>query len=171
MRQMADERRIREFLARLGDAARSPVRAYLVGGATAVLRGWRVATVDVDLTLEPEPREVYEAIPRLKQALDLSVEFASPAHFVPELPGWRDRSLYVGTWGKLTVYHYDPYGQALAKVERGHEQDRADVRHLIDTGLVDPGRLRDLFERAAHELVKYPAVDERTLRQRLRDLA
>ena len=115
-------------------------------------------------------REVYEAIPRLEQALDLNVEFASPAHFVPELPGWRDRSLYVGTWGKLVVYHYDPYGQALAKIERAHEQDRADVRRWIDSGLVDPDVLRQLFERAATDLVKYPAIDEVTLRARLREL-
>lgn len=170
MRQMADEARIREFLARLGEAARTPVRAYLVGGATAVLQGWRPSTIDVDLTLDPEAREVYEAIPRLKESLDLNVEFASPAHFVPELPGWRDRCLYVGTWGKLVVYHYDPYGQALAKVERGHEQDRADVRRLIDGGLVEPQVLRELFDRAAPDLVKYPAVDEARLRQRLREL-
>lgn len=169
MRSMADEPRIREFLARLGQAARTPVRAYLVGGATAVLQGWRPSTIDVDLTLEPETREVYEAIPHLKQVLDLNVEFVSPAHFVPELPGWRDRCVYVGTWGKLTVYHYDLYGQVLAKVERGHEQDRADVRHLIDAG-VDPNVLRELFERAAGELVKYPAIDPATLRAKLRAL-
>jgi hypothetical protein len=169
MRQKADERRIRELLARLGQAARSPVQAYLVGGATAVLHGWRPSTIDVDLTLEPESREVYEAIPRLKDQLDLNIEFASPAHFVPELPGWRDRCLYIGRWGNLTAWHYDPYGQALAKIERSHEQDRADVRQLIDTGLVDPELLLQLFEAAAPDLVKYPAIDPETLRARLQE--
>ncbi|MEQ1567250.1 MAG: DUF6036 family nucleotidyltransferase [Myxococcota bacterium] len=170
MRQKADQQRIRELMSRLGEAARTPSRVYLVGGATAVLQGWRPSTIDVDLTFDPESREIYEAIPRLKVQLDLNIEFASPAHFVPELPGWRDRCLYVGTWGKLTVLHYDPYGQALAKIERSHEQDRADVRHLIDSGLVEPQRLRDLFEQAAPDLVKYPAVDPETLRARLREV-
>jgi hypothetical protein len=36
----------------------------------------------------------------------------------------------------IEFVHYDPYGQALAKIERSHEQDRSDVRHLIDV----PGR-------------------------------
>lgn len=171
MRRHADEARIREFLARLGGAARLPVRAYLVGGATAVLQGWRPSTIDVDLTLEPEAREVYEAIPRLKEELDLNVELASPAHFVPELPGWRDRGLFVGTFGRLSAVHYDPYGQVLAKLERGHAQDVADVRAFVDAGLVEPARLRELFERVAGELVRYPAVDPATLRTRVERLS
>lgn len=171
MRSPADEPRIRSLLAELGRAAKSPVRAYLVGGATAVLQGWRPSTTDVDLTFEPESREVYEAIPRLKTALDVNVELASPAHFVPELPGWRDRCRHVGTWGSLVVFHYDPYGQVLAKLERGHEQDRLDVRHFVDSGLVDPARLRELFARAAPDLVRYPAVDEATLRARVEALS
>ena len=66
MRQKADEHRIRELLTRLGQAARTPARAYLVGGATAVLRGWRASTIDVDLTLDPESRELYEATLRAR---------------------------------------------------------------------------------------------------------
>ena len=170
MRQLADEHRIREFLRWLGDSARAPVHAYLVGGATAVLHGWRPSTIDVDLTLDPESREVYEAIPRLKEALDLNVEFASPAHFVPELPGWRERCVFIGTFGRLIASHYDPYGQVLAKVERGHAQDTADVRSFLDAGLVDPARLRELFDKVAADLVRYPAVDPATLRARLEEL-
>jgi hypothetical protein len=75
--------------------------------------------------------------------------------------------LFIGTFGNLTAWHYDPYGQALAKIERSHEQDRSDVRHLIDSGLVDPKLLSELFESAAGDLVKYPAVDPETLRARL----
>ena len=169
MRQNADEMRIHELLSRLGQAAKTSTRLYLVGGATAVLHGWRASTIDVDLTLEPESREVYEAIPKLKIALDLNIELASPAHFVPELPGWRDRCLYIGTFGKLVAYHYDPYGQALAKIERSHEQDRADIRSLIGSGLVEPKKLLELFERASADLVKYPAIDEASLRARLQE--
>ena len=33
----------------LAEAARRPLQVYLVGGATAVLEGWREATIDVDL--------------------------------------------------------------------------------------------------------------------------
>jgi len=35
---------------------------YLVGGASAVIIGWRDSTTDVDLKLDPEPDGVFEAI-------------------------------------------------------------------------------------------------------------
>ncbi|WP_419949778.1 hypothetical protein [Candidatus Palauibacter sp.] len=53
---------VRRLMRRLGGAARSPGRIYLVGGSSAVLVGWRETTVDVDLKLDPEPAGVFEAI-------------------------------------------------------------------------------------------------------------
>jgi hypothetical protein len=41
---------------------------------------------------------------------------------------------------------------------------------MIDNGLVDPEVLRGLFERASPDPVKYPAIDEATLRARLQEL-
>ena len=38
----------------LGKIAREPTSVYLTGGATAVLKGWRGTTIDVDLRLEPD---------------------------------------------------------------------------------------------------------------------
>jgi hypothetical protein len=37
----------------MASEAREPGRIYLTGGASAVLRGWRDSTVDVDLTIMP----------------------------------------------------------------------------------------------------------------------
>ena len=71
----------------LGAAAQGDARAYFTGGVSAVLMGWREATIDVDLTLVPERDEVLRSIPALKEELELSVELASPAHFLPELNG------------------------------------------------------------------------------------
>lgn len=75
-----------------GAAAGHPTRLYLVGGATAILEGWRESTVDVDIHLVPEDDALFRAIPRLKEELEINVELASPAHFIPELPGWKTRS-------------------------------------------------------------------------------
>jgi len=58
----------------------------------------------------------------------------SPAHFIPELPGWRERCLPIERVGRVSFYHYDPYAQAPAKIERGHAKDLADVAQLIDRG-------------------------------------
>jgi hypothetical protein len=32
------------------------------------------------------------------------------------------------------VHHFDPYSQALSKVERGFEQDLEDVRQMLERG-------------------------------------
>ena len=41
-------------LAALSEAARREGECYLTGRATAVLLGWRAATIDVDIALELE---------------------------------------------------------------------------------------------------------------------
>ena len=50
MRRPVDAARVREFLRALGAEAREETHLYLTGGATAVLLGWRVTTVDLDIT-------------------------------------------------------------------------------------------------------------------------
>jgi hypothetical protein len=167
VRRDLDRERLLEFLAALGRVAREPATVYLTGGATAVLHGWRNATVDVDLKLEPESDTLLRALPRLKEELQLNVELASPDGFVPELAGWRERSPFVAQQGRLTVRHYDLYSQALAKIERGHARDLLDVREMLARGLVDAARLRVLFAEMEPSFYKYPAVDPPTFRRAL----
>lgn len=57
----------------------------ILGGATALLAGWRTATVDLDLKLDPEPEGAFAAIAQIKEELGVNVELASPAEFLPEL--------------------------------------------------------------------------------------
>lgn len=170
MRPLVDERRLHEFLTRLGQLARGPGRIYLTGGATALAFKWRAATVDIDLRLDPEPEGAFEAIARLKDELGVNVELASPADFLPELPGWRERSLFIGRFGEIDAFHYDPYAQALAKIERAHERDLADVRAMLADGLVEPARLRELFAAIRPGLVRFPAVEPEVLEARVEEL-
>src|SRR5947209_11049266 len=148
MRPPVNESRIRALAVELGRVARQPVRIYLTGGSTAVLEGWREATVDVDLRFEPEADELLRALPALKESLGVNVELASPPDFIPELPGWRERSPHVFSVGRLDVHHFDPYSQALSKVERGFEHDLADVHTMIARGRVNPERLREIDDRS-----------------------
>jgi hypothetical protein len=149
----------------VGAETRHDVRVYLTGGATAVLIGWRATTVDVDIKMVPERDEVLRAIPRLKEDLEINVELASPGDFIPELPGWQDRSLFVSAEGRAFFHHYDLYAQALAKLERSHAQDLDDVREMIARGLVQPARMLELFERIEAGLYRFPAVDPRAFRR------
>ncbi len=165
MRATLDLPRLQTFLGELSRAAGVATRLYLTGGASQLLLGLRDSTVDVDLTLEPESDELLRAMAALKETLNLNVEIVSPAHFVPALPGWRDRSPFAMQIGKLAVHHFDPYTQALSKLERGHVRDLQDIESLIGKGLVDPARLRALFAEVQSELFRYPAIDPRSLHQ------
>jgi len=132
---------------------------YLAGGASAVLLDWRDSTVDIDLKIIPDDGRVFDAIPRIKQQLNISIELASPVDFIPELPGWRDRSPFIAREALLSFHHYDFYSQCLAKIERALKKDLFDAQKMIDAGLVDPARLRELFDAIEPDLKRYPAIE------------
>ena len=119
----------------------------------------------MDLKLLPEQDALLRAIPALKESLELNVELASPVDFIPVPPGWEDRSPFIDRLGRVSFHHFDLYAQALAKVERGHAQDVADVREMLRRGLVDPGRAREYFRRIEPELYRYPAIDPPAFRR------
>ena len=153
----------------LGQKAREPGRVYLVGGASAVLLDWRATTVDIDLELDPALDALLKDIPALKESLQVNVELASPGHFIPPLPGWRGRSPFIVREGVVDFHHYDFYAQALAKIERGHARDHDDVVKMIETGLVQPSRLLELFATIEPELYRYPAIDPASFRRAVAD--
>jgi hypothetical protein len=106
-------------------------------------------------------------IPELKEELELNIELACPAHFIPELPGWEGRSEFITQEGFLRFYHYDFYAQALAKIERAHQQETTDVKGLLNRGLIVPARLREFFEQIVPNLYRFPAVDPKSFRNAL----
>src|SRR6204780_5789763 len=113
MRARVVAHRMRALARELGRSARGPVRIYLTGGSTAVLEGWRDATIDVDLRFEPEADELLRELPALKERLGVNIELASPPDFIPELPGWREASPLVFQEGRVEVHNFDFYSQAL----------------------------------------------------------
>jgi hypothetical protein len=167
VRQPVDRERIEAFARALGREARRDTKLYLTGGATAVLHGWRAATLDIDVRFEPEADELLLALARLKDELDLNVELASPPDFIPELPGWRERSPFVLREGRIDVHNFDFYSQALSKIERGFEQDLQDVAAMLRDELVERERVRDLFAEIEPALFRYPAIDPRSFRAKV----
>ncbi len=168
MRSPADPEKIRQLIRELGRRARGPGRIYLTGGASALLEGWRDATVDVDLKLDPEPRGIFEAIARLKTELDLNIELASPDQFLPSPPDWRERSTFIARHGEVEFFHYDFRAQALSKLARGFERDLADVRAMLERGLVSKPELADALEQIRPGLVRYPALNAEAFVRRVR---
>lgn len=164
MRADASAERIRQLLAALGQRARPGARAYLAGGASAVLCGWRSSTRDVDMTLEGDVDSVLRAIAELKDQLDINVELAGPQDFLPAPPDWREHSVSIGNFGELSVFHTDFALQALAKLQRGFDQDLEDVREMTARGLTSAQQLRATFAAIEDQLYRAPTVDRERLR-------
>lgn len=160
MRLDADKAKLAAFMEALGKRVGGAGTVYLTGGATALLFGWREKTIDIDIKAEPEPPGFFEAIAELKDTLDTNVELASPDLFIPEVPGWRDRSQLIQRSGQVDFRHFDFYSQVLAKLERGHERDMNDVFEFKKQRLVDPKKLLELFTQIRPQLKKFPAIDE-----------
>lgn len=167
MRAETSRGKIERLMVELGRAVRSSGRVYFTGGVSAVLLGWRETTLDVDLKADPEPEGFFEALPRLKDAVDINIELAAPDDFIPALPGWHDRSQFIAQHGLLEFYHYDFYSQALSKIERYHTRDESDVAQMLNTGLVERSRLLELFHEIEPKLIRFPAIDAPALRQRV----
>ena len=104
------------------------------------------------------------------QRLQVNVELASPLDFLPPLPRWQERSRFRLRAGNLEVFDFDPYSQALAKLERGFELDLDDVSKMVQAGHVESGKLLELLDEIEGDLFRFPAVDPRQLRRAVEDL-
>ena len=164
MRLESEKSKIESFMVAMGKQVRGKGRIYLTGGATAVLHGWRNMTIDIDIKPEPESAGLFEAIALSKDEPDVNVELASPDQLIPALPGWRERSLFIAIHGLIEFLHYDPYGQALAKLQRGHERDLRDIQCFLRDGLIQKDRLRELFHLIEPQLIRHPAIDRAAFR-------
>jgi hypothetical protein len=169
MRAETNRERVLKLMAAQGAAVSTPGRVYFTGGVSAVLFGWRDTTVDVNLKADPEPAGFFEAMPKLKDTMDINIELACPTDFIPEVPGWRERSLFIAHHGRLDFYHFDFYSQALAKIERFHPRDRHDVAHMIESGQVIRDRLMGFFVMIQPALIRYPAIDPAGFEARVRE--
>ena len=170
MREVADAERIRRFMQVFGAVADVATRVYFTGGATAVLLGWRTSTIDVDIKVEPDTDAMFRAIPHIKESLHLNVELASPVDFIPVKEGWQDRSPFVAQEGRASFHHFDPYAQALAKVERGHQQDLQDVREMLSRCLIDAQGAWREFASIEPQLYRYPALDPASFRRAIEEM-
>ena len=167
MRANVDAQKLKRLMQILGKEAQGSGCIYFTGGASALLVGWRNSTVDVDLRLDPEPPGIFQAIAKLKQELNINIELASPQDFLPPLPGWRDRSVFIGKQGQISFYHYDFTAQALSKLSRGFDRDIKDIEAMYEHELFSLSELLDCFEAIVPELIRFPSLNSDMLRSRV----
>jgi hypothetical protein len=167
MRPNVDPQKLEQLMQALGKEADGSGRIYFAGGASALLIGWRNSTVDIDIRLDPEPPGIFQAIEKIKRTLNINIELASPQDFLPPLPGWRDRSVFIGTRGQISFYHYDFTAQALSKLSRGYERDLSDIQAMYEQNLFSLDELQRCFEVIVPELIRFPSLDPEQLRNRV----
>lgn len=169
MRPDVDHKKIEQLMNVLGREARGSGSVYFTGGASALLVGWRSATVDIDIRLDPEPSGIFQAIAKIKRELNVNIELASPQDFLPPLPGWRDRSVFIARKGPISFYHYDFTAQALSKLSRGYGRDIDDVLAMYKQNLFSLQKLRESFEAIEPELIRFPSLDPDDIRRKIED--
>ena len=160
MRKKVTKKELSKFMKLLAASARSFGRIYFTGGSTALLYDFREQTIDIDIKLDPEPEGVFEAIAKIKKQLNINVELASPDNFIPVSKDWHLRSNLIEKGKFVEFYHYDFYSQALAKIERGHEQDISDVTNFVEKNLIDLEKLSEEFDIIKKSIVRYPALNQ-----------
>jgi hypothetical protein len=167
MRANVDAQKLERLMQILGKEAQGSGCIYFTGGASALLIGWRNSTVDVDLRLDPEPPGIFQAIVKLKQDLNINIELASPQDFLPPIPGWRDRSVFIRKRGQISFYHYDFTAQALAKLSRGFDRDLKDVEAMYEQKLFSLNELQNALEAIEPKLIRFPSLNPDILKSRV----
>ncbi len=157
-REEVDRQRIELFLEAMGQRFRRPGRIYLVGGTTLVWEGLRLQTIDIDIAYDlaiEDAAEFVRVVQGLKRELSINVEEASPGDFIPLPGGYRERSRFIGRYGALEVFHFDPYSMALSKIERGRDEDLSDVVLLLKSGHIHMSQLTAYFEEILPQVETY----------------
>lgn len=171
-RRDATRPEIAAFLRELGRRFRGSGALYLVGGSILVYQGYRPRTADIDYRVELTSGDdglFIQALRATQRAVNLNVEAASPADFIPLPRGWKDRSPFLIQEGGLVVYAFDPLSTALAKIERGQERDIDDVLALCRTGAVGVDEIMAGFEEIAPriETEALPRIREDDFRRKV----
>lgn len=160
MRSHVGQREIEQFLVQVG-RTREPGRLSLTGGAALVHRGIRPGqTLYIDIHISIDLADLTNQIARLKQTMNINVEFASPGDFLPLPTQWEARSAFIQRYNHVDVFYFDWYSIALSKTQRASRQDAIDVQLLVRQGFVDVAVL-DVLCQDVVQKIGTPPYDKR----------
>ena len=156
MRPRVGQQEIEQFLIQVG-RTHQPGRLYLVGGAALVHRGIRPGqTLDIDIQVTVDPANLTAQIGQLKQRLNMNIEFASPADFMPLPAHCETRSQFIRRYGQVDAFSFDWYSIALSKMQRANRQDVVDVQLLFRQGFVEVRELDHLYQDVLNKIGRPP---------------
>jgi hypothetical protein len=160
------------FLERLADRWDSPVSLYLLGGGALSLLGNIRETRDLDYTAELPAtllEKFRQVATQVAYEMHLDLEEVPISEFVPLPPNAQQRRRFVGRFGHLDVYVFDPYTIALSKIARAFESDLDDVMFLLRQNLIELVELERYFEAIRPTVAKFD-IDLREFQQYFQEI-
>ncbi len=166
---------IRAFLQKLGEHYPRPGKVYLLGAVAIGLLGHSRVTGDLDYAADftSSDTELREGLLAFAKDMGLELEDVAFKEFIPIPDGADRRHQWIGRFGQLEVYVFDPYSIALSKVARGFEIDLEDVVFLLRRKLIAFKELESMVLAALPRAREFD-IDPREFRenwQTLRKLA
>lgn len=170
MRRGVDKAAIESFLQQLGRTFHKSARLYIVGGAALVHLGIRPGfTQDIDVQVYgANEGDLIVTIQKLIERLQINIEFAAPGDFIPLPLQWESHAQFVGRYGSIDVFYFDFYSIALSKIERGNDRDIADVKLLMQHGMITLDELDKAYQEVLAQLGKgrYPRITPQRFAER-----
>lgn len=96
----------------------------------------------------------FESLPKLKDDLRMNLDVASPANFIPELPAWRDRSLFIARHGRIDFHHTISTARRSPGFFAITSAMERELLGMLDARLNEPARLRELSESIKPQLIR-----------------
>lgn len=141
---------LQQFFTTLGERCEQAAEIYIFGGSALLLIGGQRNTLDVDFTLGSHAKTaVRKLIATIANEFGLDVEESTPADFLPLPTGSERRHRFIGQYGQIKVFIFDPYSMALMKIDRAFESDIEDVRFLLHNNLIDFAQLAQFLDEVA----------------------
>ncbi len=147
--QLSRPEQLTQFLARLGERYLHPATIYVFGGSAMLWLGGSRRTADIDFAVASPTEALREVIAQVADGLDLDVEESVPSDFTPLPASAETRHQFIGTFGQVAAYLFDPYSIAVMKIDRAFDTDMEDVQFLIAAGHVDLNVLAQCVEDVA----------------------
>lgn len=156
---------VRRFLEKLGEEYESPARLYLIGGSALCLLGSPRRTMDLDFSLavSETTKKLRNAMAAVADQLHVELEVITIEEFVPVPANASLRHKFVGQFGQIDVYVFDPYTLALSKLARGLETDIQDILFMLNHDLLESRQLMAFVEEATSVAWEYD-IDPADLR-------
>ena len=139
---------IRNFLNQLGEYYPKKIDVFLLGGSALCFLGSPRRTVDIDCLVDPKSADLLESVEKIAAQLHIEVEIIPIDAFIPLPQNSEDRHQFVGNFGNIEVFIFDPYSIAISKIARGFDTDIQDILFLLNQGVIELDKLTLFVEDA-----------------------